>query len=492
MSSSSPVQVDLSATATRPTHEPYKMRSSASFYGLPVEVVQKICQYLPEQRDVFYLRRVSRLHHAATTSTLAPRLANKLSKLRVLTTEEGLETLLQITSFPEWKDHIRRVELVDPGVEALLYSKQDHDEDFTYRWFGYFKLEGAPLDAIKTRIGPAQHKFWMERAADILAQIFTNLRSAKSLEDIHIGVKTTMPLHVVGLEHLMQDIGFTRVWKVICKTKINKYLPVNDTAAQYLLAGPQVLREALTSSGIRKQIVCVQLRNLRETGITWSIPQIWPAFDHPAIKALTISDLAHGVAERTDVKTSTRCFEELRLAGCKGSAGCKIDTDTFALLGMTHLPQLVRLDIRNYAIDERAMLTALRSVRETIRSVTLAHIHLTSGKWSAIFIYVLMEFPQLDECNFSWLIEGRDICTRTGEHLCDLPFDEPEREGKSHRQVRVKGDRAREYLMTMHDDYRHLPSNERRDLAVVEHRSVGFPVAEGVDQERWRFVVARR
>lgn len=119
---------------------------------LPVELVQIICSFLQNSNDVLALRQVNRFCHSCTTRPLASHLKLKLNSFRAFTTEEGLKTVLDITSIPEWKDYIRCVELVDYGLETLQYSQKPHDSEKFNRWFGFFKIVSPQLDTIVNKV----------------------------------------------------------------------------------------------------------------------------------------------------------------------------------------------------------------------------------------------------------------------------------------------------------------------------------------------------
>lgn len=123
---------------------------------LPIEIFQTVCQFLEERNDLLALRRVDRFCRSCTTLPLAPQLHSKLQTIRVLTTEEGLKTILGITAIPEWRNRIRCVEFVDPGLDALRYAKQAHDTEKIHRWFGYFKIVSPHLETIVDKVRTRQ------------------------------------------------------------------------------------------------------------------------------------------------------------------------------------------------------------------------------------------------------------------------------------------------------------------------------------------------
>lgn len=118
-----------------------------AFDRLPVELLEQILDpYRGDIDTLFALRQTCRLFRLLTNKPLAHHMARDLEHLRVFMTEEGLKTLLALIYIPEWKCHVRLVELVDPGVEDLRQDRRDKDQ-----WFGYNIV--PQLETIVKKVG---------------------------------------------------------------------------------------------------------------------------------------------------------------------------------------------------------------------------------------------------------------------------------------------------------------------------------------------------
>lgn len=302
----------------------------------------------------------------------------------------------------------------------------------------------------------------------VLTEILRNLKSVRRLQEIYVGVKDHSLRHIVGLQHLLRSIEFDNNWIYLGRDAFGKHLPVTDIGSQFLDGHKSFLYCALTQSGFGKRIVHVKLRNLKDAGRVWSLPQVWAAFDHPALKELSIMDAAHVTSEPTAEAASSLSVEELRLAGCKNFRECVVDTETFFLLHQTSFPQLTKVDLRNYTVSEEHLVAFLQHISKTVRSVILAYFQVSSGTWSAVF-ETLREFAALEELNMKWLIEAR----------VQSSTDHPEvgEAGPEWKKcVRAKGrERVQEYLAALIEGYTHL-GNVHESIVLTDDRYwVGLP-----------------
>lgn len=308
----------------------------------------------------------------------------------------------------------------------------------------------------------------------MLTQIFRNLQSAKHLQELHIGAKSKMSQHIIGLGHLLNDIGFDTNWIYLTQNSISGHLACNDIGAQYLDGHNSLLYRALIESNFKNQIVHTKIKNLYDAGGTWCLSQIWAAFDLPCFRELSVLDSAHVHTSHTTAASKVH-VEELRLAGCKSSTECTVDIETFTLLCHTSFPQLTRIDLRDYSISDKELVAFLHHVEPNIQSVTLAHFHLSSGAWSSVFA-TLSGFSKLNRLNLKWLTEHRGATSTV--------LREENLDGRARTRcsvfARVKNSQQiQSSLMTLVTGYVHLPgstyalySNSKHVHFVAGHRHI--------------------
>ncbi|KAF1947812.1 hypothetical protein EJ02DRAFT_461351 [Clathrospora elynae] len=210
------------------------------FSPFPIELANNTGQYLTDRNDLFALRRTCRFYRSITAPLLAPFIMAKLSHLRVLTTEKGLQTLFGLTSTPEWRSCIASIELVESGLVA-----------------------------------PAQRDCYTRQAPALLKEIFGDLKTVEALEEIYIGAKDNSYRHEVGLKHLMRDVGFDHIGSWLLRQQINRHIYRDVPFPQLTtldLRAYTITNEALISflGRIEKTIRSIGFRGIQLSLDTWS------------------------------------------------------------------------------------------------------------------------------------------------------------------------------------------------------------------------------
>ena len=259
-----------------------------------------------------------------------------------------------------------------------------------------------------------------------MSQILVNLKSARQLRDLYIGVDDTLsprPTPVVGLNRAARSLGMTMDDAMHCEYVLNhrKNLRFNDTGALHLAGRNSVLYRALEQSGFRRRIVHLKLQNLSNQGCTWSLMRVWAGFDHPSFKEISVLDRAHVWSGAAEEEPPVLLIEELCLGGCHSSKACEVDDATFVLLRNTAFPQLARLELQHYSISDVDFISLIKHFRHTVRSINLVTMHLLSGNVLAAF-GAFQLCPELEELRVSLFSEMR---TPADMHITNMKEGRP-------------------------------------------------------------------
>ncbi|KAE8826843.1 hypothetical protein PTNB85_06752 [Pyrenophora teres f. teres] len=377
---------------------------------LPIELLEKILDpYRDNKETLFTLRHTCCLFRLLTNKPLAPHLAKHLGHVRVFMTEEGLKTLLGLICIPEWKRYVRLVELVDPGVGNLRQDRVDKDQ-----WFGYNIV--PQLETIVKRVGPAQGAFYAEQAPGLMKEMFRLFKTMDALGEIRFGVRGDGYHPILGLKHMVRDIGFDRNSLALAPMHVTGNITSRDFGGHCLGGHASWLYKMLSDSNFDKRIITLDLYDRIHPGI-WSLSQVWAALDHPSFRELRIFyripvpraniivpswivDLE--LTPGTFTLASTMSIETLTLVGSQGLQNYAANAETFALLTNTTFPNLTRLELRGYAVSGDQFVNLVESIQTTVRCMCLVGIHLVSGSWSLVF-KALGECRELDRLGFRQL-----------------------------------------------------------------------------------------
>jgi hypothetical protein len=120
---------------------------------LPAEIITNIVRFIPGSPIpvLFALRRTNRFYRSVAAELLRPHMKTKLKSIRVLMTEEGLTTLLDIMSVQHWRSCIQCVEFIDPGVDAIV-KKTNGKRGIYHR--RSLNISSAPFQAIQNKVRP--------------------------------------------------------------------------------------------------------------------------------------------------------------------------------------------------------------------------------------------------------------------------------------------------------------------------------------------------
>jgi hypothetical protein len=90
-------------------------------------------------------------------------------------------------------------------------------------------------------------------------------------EEIRMCAKDHQTCSVVGLKHLISDIGFKNVDTGHVARLSHTYMTIDYSDAHYLGGHTTLLYQALSDSSFDKRIMNMRLRNKGTTG-AWSLP----------------------------------------------------------------------------------------------------------------------------------------------------------------------------------------------------------------------------
>jgi hypothetical protein len=144
------------------------------------------------------LRRTCRLWYSYTAPAVRKVLAPQ-KQLRVLMTKEGLETLLALLSKSVWRNCIRCIELVDPGLEALQHQKKDE-----YVWLGGWRIVCPRLEAMINRVSSTS--VWSISTCSRTLHIFRLCHSMLTVTGL---ASTAQILYGTGTEPSSKDLRYT-------------------------------------------------------------------------------------------------------------------------------------------------------------------------------------------------------------------------------------------------------------------------------------------
>lgn len=266
------------------------------------------------------------------------------------------------------------------------------------------------------QVAPAQSAFYAEQAPGLMKEMFRVFKTMDALSEIRFGVRHGAHHPILGLRHMVRDIGFDRISRDLAPRHVTANITSRDFGGHCLGGHASWLYKILSDSNFDNRIITLDLYDRLHLG-TWSISQIWAALDHPSLRELRVfyrvpvpranivvpswaMDLE--LTPGTCTLASTMRLEVLTLIGSQGMQNYEANAETFALLTNTAFPNLRRLELRGYAVTSDQLIGFVERMKPTVQSMCLLGIHLLSGSWSPVF-KTLSECKELDMLGFHQL-----------------------------------------------------------------------------------------
>jgi hypothetical protein len=393
-------------------------KNDPTLTGIPAELKLDLCSLL-DKTTLLALRAVSNRWLNFTTPTLAEKIKDKLVCIDVLITRDGLDTFRSLTRTPRFMNLIVEINFIGGVAGFLEESKASTTIQYS---------EDQMIAVTQLIEEQKEFELEMKEALQILTYAMRNMRWAMKISTINVGSVLSGPEvdHACGLPSILDALRLTQEQQGqlshLCSVSKSRNM-LNEVIIPFCAFKASQFSKPVINFHINPDNIQLnEMANLPESFVGTNQVLLSKFFISSTVGPNT---LMHTEGYHNQSEQLRRCMDlakntaELTLFGCMGRNECSVcdpdsqdddpyfgtrcvDQGCFACCDMAQalsdskFGHINHLKLNALALSAETITDLIRSNRDTLQTIDLIDMELTSGTWKAVF-EALRNVPHLYE-----------------------------------------------------------------------------------------------